>query len=191
MQLNHSLENLFPYFKASPKIELEWVDVLSQLEYVGCRKIIKSVGFDAMNGQVLKHLTEEAMHAYLLKSAAEASGLPVRPWTEGLFCNLGFEYIRDLDAGISELQKNEGDCYPAVSWTLETRVLSLYPAYDEVCQFSKVKKAIGVILAQEKAHALQFKDLSLTDMEKGNLLRLEESLWSRFMEKSLNLLRQL
>src|SRR5579872_6459407 len=49
---------------ASPGSELEWIDLLSQLEYVGCRKIVKSIGFESVSLEVLRHVSEEASHAY-------------------------------------------------------------------------------------------------------------------------------
>jgi len=45
---------------AAPAAELEWVDLLSQLEYVGCRKIMKSIGFESVTLDVLRHVSEEA-----------------------------------------------------------------------------------------------------------------------------------
>src|SRR5687768_2024353 len=41
-----SVAGLLDRLVASPEAELEWIDLLSQLEYVGCRKIVKSVGFE-------------------------------------------------------------------------------------------------------------------------------------------------
>lgn len=189
-----ALSNLKTFLDAigrNPKLELEWVDLLSQLEFVGCRKILKNVPFSNMNVSVLKHLAEEASHAYLMKHAAEESGLPVRPWSEGLFAKAGYEYFQTLDTEVSRMQYREEDRYPAVSWAIETRVLTLYPSYSEVCAFPKVKRILSQVMAQEEKHALQFSEFSFSDTEKGNILRVEERLWNRFIERAMSVIQSL
>lgn len=189
-----ALSNLTEFFNAigrTPKLELEWVDLLSQLEYVGCRKILKNVEFSNVDVSVLKHLAEEASHAYLLKSAAEQSGLTKRPWSEGLFSKIGYEYFQTLDTEVAEMQHREEDRYPAVSWAIETRVLTLYPNYVEVCAFPKVKRILGQIMAQEELHAVQFGSFTFNDTEKGEILRLEERLWNRFLERAMAVVKGL
>ena len=64
-----SIADFLGRLAAIPRLELEWIDLLSQLEYVGCRKIVKSVGFEAVSLEILRHVSEEASHAYLLNYA--------------------------------------------------------------------------------------------------------------------------
>ena len=92
---------------ASPKMELEWIDLLSQLEYVGCRKIVKSIGFEAISLEVLRHVSEEASHAYLLKAVVEEGGIVGRSWREGRFAEAGWSYFQNLDRRISALPGSE------------------------------------------------------------------------------------
>ena len=183
MDYQNQSDVFFSKVLKNPKLELEWVDLLSQLEFVGCRKIMKAVGFDKMNLQSLKHFSEEATHTYLLRSAAEQSGLMPRSWSEGLFSNPGFEYFSQLDREVSRQQPDERS-YPAVSWVVETRVLTLYPWYIEKTSFPKVKRVLTQILAQERMHSQFFGHVPFTDTEKGNMLRTEERLWQRFLENA-------
>lgn len=189
-----ALSNLASFLDAvgrSSKLELEWVDLLSQLEYVGCRKILKNVRFSEVDAAVLKHLAEEASHAYLLKSTAEQCGLTARPWSEGLFAQAGYHYFQTLDHEVSEMQRRREDRYPAVSWAIETRVLTLYPTYSEVCAFPKVKRVLSQIMAQEEKHAVQFGGFTFSDTDKGEILRAEERLWNRFLEKAMAIVQSL
>ena len=174
----------------NPKLEIEWVDLMSQLEFVGCRKIIKNISFSEITVQSLKHLSEEANHAFLLKTAAEQSGLNKRTWAEGLFSFSGWEYFHELDKEISEMQP-EKRRYPAVSWVIETRVLTFYPWYMERCAFPKVKRVLGQILAQEQRHAEFFGTVPFSDTEKGEMLRAEQQLWQKFIEKAHQIIQKL
>src|SRR5437868_9851335 len=98
-----SIAKLLDSIVASPGVEREWIDLLSQLEYVGCRKIVKSVGFEAVSLDVLRHVSEEASHAYLLKSIAGD-----RSWRDGRFAEAGWRYFQGLDQRISALPESEG-----------------------------------------------------------------------------------
>src|SRR5437868_2781849 len=103
---------------AAPEMELEWIDLLSQLEFVGCRKIVKSVAFEAVSLEILRHVSEEASHAFLLKSVVEEGGLRDRSWREGRFAEAGWRYFQGLDQRISALPGSEGLRYPGVSWAI-------------------------------------------------------------------------
>ena len=80
METRHTLSadpallDLLARIAADPALELEWIDLLAQLEYVGCRKIVKSVRSEDVSLDILRHVSEEASHAYLLKSVAEEGG---------------------------------------------------------------------------------------------------------------------
>src|SRR5258708_5302121 len=100
---------------AVPELELEWIDLLSQLEYVGCRKIVKSVAFEAVSLEILRHVSEEASHAFLLKSVVEEGGLRGRSWREGRFAEAGWRYFQGLDQRISSLPGSPGLRYPPAS----------------------------------------------------------------------------
>ena len=179
----------FDQLLRNPKIEMEWIDLMSQLEFVGCRKIMKSVGFSEMSVSTLKHLSEEARHSYLLKKAVEEEGLPCRVWSEGLFASVGWNYFSKLDGEISRLQPVRS--YPAVSWVIETRVLTFYPWFQERCTFPKVRRVLGQILAEERTHAQFFAEIPFSDSEKGQMLRAEQQLWDKLIERSSAIIQDL
>ena len=165
---------------ASPDLELEWIDLLSQLEYVGCRKIVKSVGFESVNLEILRHVSEEASHAYLLKAVVEEGGLRDRSWREGRFAEAGWRYFQGLDQRISALPGSEGLRYPGVSWAIERRVLVVYPAYLKVTRNESLKKALRRILAQEERHGAQFGAVTFPDGYLPQVAAIEEALWPEF-----------
>lgn len=166
---------------ADGPLEMEWVDLLSQLEYVGCRKIVKSVRFEDVSLEVLRHVAEEASHAYLLKSVAEQGGLRDRSWREGRFAEAGWAYFQELDRRISDLPGAEGYRYPGVSWAVERRVLVFYPAYIEITRNEALKRVLRRILAQEEQHGSQFAEVPFPAGFADAAARIEESLWPAFI----------
>jgi len=165
---------------ASPDLELEWIDLLSQLEYVGCRKIMKSVGFEAVNLEILRHVSEEASHAYLLKAVVEEGGLRDRSWREGRFAEAGWRYFQGLDQRVSALPGSDGLRYPGVSWAIERRVLVVYPAYLKLTRNESLRKALRRILAQEERHGAQFGEFAFPDGYLPQVAAIEEALWPEF-----------
>jgi hypothetical protein len=166
---------------ASPKIELEWIDLLSQLEYVGCRKIVKSIGFESVSLEVLRHVSEEASHAYQLKAVVEEGGIVGRSWRDGRFAEVGWGYFQNLDRRISALPGAAGLRYPAVSWAIERRVLVVYPAYLRLTRNESLKRALRRILAQEERHGAQFAEVPFPDGMAAEVARIEEQLWPAFV----------
>ena len=183
-----SIADFLARLAESPSMELEWIDLLSQLEYVGCRKIVKSVGFDSVSLEILRHVSEEASHAYLLKAVVEEGGLRDRSWKEGRFAEAGWRYFQGLDQRISTLPESEGLRYPGVSWAIERRVLMVYPAYLKATRNESLKRALRRILAQEERHGAQFSEVRYPDGYLDRIARIEESLWPSFVAEATRLL---
>lgn len=177
MSFGPSLKPFLERVAASPEREAEWLDLLSQLEYVGCRKILKGVRFDRIDVSVLQHASEEASHAFLLKEAAARLGRSGATWN-GRLSEIGWRYFRELDARVSALQA-EGH-YPAVSWAIERRVMEVYPAYLAATKDPGVRSALQQILAQEKRHGAQFEEVSLPAEVKRQAALIEAELWESF-----------
>lgn len=179
-----SVDELLRRIVASPEIELEWIDLLSQLEYVGCRKIVKSVGFEAVSLEILRHVSEEASHAFLLKSVVEEGGVRDRSWRDGRFAEAGWRYFQGLDQRISALPESDGLRYPGVSWAIERRVLAVYPAYLLRTQNESLKKVLRRILAQEERHGAQFGEVAYPDGYLSKVAAIEEALWPEFAARA-------
>jgi hypothetical protein len=163
-----------------PALELEWVDLLSQLEYAGLRKIVKSVEFGRVSLEVLRHVSEESQHAFLLKEAAEREGLPRRSWGEGRFAAAGWGYFQGLDQAVSALPVEERFRYPGVSWAVERRVLALYPAYLRLTRRPAVREALRRIVAQEVEHAARFDRAEFPAGYRARVAAIEEERWTAF-----------
>ena len=176
-----ALEDFLGRIVAAPAVELEWIDLLSQLEYVGCRKIMKSIGFESVSLEVLRHVSEESSHAFLLKSVVEEGGIVGRSWKDGRYAEAGGGYFQNLDRRISALPGSGGLQYPAVSWAIERRVLVVYPTYLRLTRNESLKKALRRILAQEERHGAQFGEFSFPEGYLADVARIEEALWLQFV----------
>ncbi|MBY0370943.1 hypothetical protein K2X33_09670 [bacterium] len=154
-----------------------WLEMLSQLEFAGCRKIVKAVPFERVNTGVLQHIMEEASHAFLLRSLVRdrEEGWATNPLTEA-----GWEYFQRLDHSVSVLE-GSGYSYPVVAWVIERRVLELYPLYLKHTQRAGVRSIVTRILAQEKGHSESFGHGDFAPELRARAIETEAELWDAFV----------
>lgn len=133
-----------------------FMNMLSMLEHMGSRKIMVSQMHrqDTLPEDTLKHLAEEARHAYFFKRQAErAAGHSLDGWTE---LNTAARvpalmYFGRMDAGIS---KDVGDdlAYYWVSLVIELRACWLYRIYQEALEESDYQLSLKSLIAEEDGH---------------------------------------
>ncbi|MCB0405969.1 MAG: ferritin-like domain-containing protein [Bdellovibrionales bacterium] len=161
--------------------ETRWLNLLSQLEYVGCRKILKSIPYERVNASVLQHIQEEALHAHLLKQLVLKRG-GKDAWEDPSWSESGWEYIQSVDRQICE-GLSPVMYYPLVSWVIEQRVMWLYPWYLEKTSDPAIKRVLTTILAQEKRHADQFAEHGFNSENQLEAVRIEERAWNKLIVK--------
>jgi hypothetical protein len=137
----------------------KFMNMLSMLEHMGSRKIMVSQMHRTLTEDSLKHLAEEARHAYFFKRQAErAAGRPLDGYTEENTTARvpALMYFGRLDAGISAKVADKADkdnqAYPWVSLIIELRACWLYHLYHEVLQEAKVSISLKSLLAEEDLH---------------------------------------
>src|SRR4051812_47836067 len=120
---------------ADPAKEAVWLEMLAQLEYAGCRKIVKGVPFEKVTVSVMQHVMEESSHAFLIASlvlslrGAEPSLREIAlPSARNDLTAAAWSYFQGLDQAVTNLRDGHFP-YPAVSWAVEQRVLQVYPAH--------------------------------------------------------------
>ena len=168
--------------------EADWLELLAQLEYIGCRKILRAVPFDSVTADVLRHAADEASHASILKQAAEqvrssTGDVRERSWGELPLATHGWEYFRELDRRVSTLESVQELSYPAVSWAVEQRALWLYPRYLERTENETVRRAVRLILAQEERHNRHFEGVFLSPDARSEAADVEAALWTELVTK--------
>ena len=160
-----------------PVLERNWVEMLSQLEFVGCRKMLRSLAWDDVNLKILKHIQEEAQHAYLLKQALGTECL--NSWEQNPLAVAGWDYFSGLDDTLSRLSSEECP-YALTSWAIEQRALAVYPAYLARTSNTAIRRAVKTILAQEEHHAKFFGDELWPKNLIDSVLEVERRHWEAF-----------
>lgn len=183
-----ALDAVLGVVTSDPAKEADWLELLAQLEYIGCRKILRAVPFDSVNADVLRHVADEAAHASGLKQAAEqvravAGDVRERSWGELPLASIGWEYFRELDRRVSALESVQDLSYPAVSWAVEQRALWVYPRYLERTQNETVRRAVRLILAQEERHNRHFEGVFLSPEARSEAADVEAALWTELLAK--------
>jgi hypothetical protein len=183
-----SLDAVLSAVTRSPEVEAEWLNHLSQLEYVGCRKILKAVPFEKIDLLTLQHIHEESGHAFLLKEAAGKLLPSIGGFAQTRLSQPGWNYFRELDFCVSDMLPlaDQHLAYAFVSFIVEERVMVLYPAYRAKTTHSVVRDALKIILAQEGRHETRFGRWVKKDIQPSTIAQaqqLEEKLWHRFCEE--------
>jgi hypothetical protein len=138
----------------TPGEHARFMNMLSMLEHMGSRKIMVSQMNKTLTEDILKHLAEEARHAYFFKRQAERiAKKPLDGYTNDNTMALvsARMYFGRLDAGITQRVKGE-DAYPWVSLIIELRACWLYAIYQEALQASGMQLSLKSLLAEEDMH---------------------------------------
>ncbi len=177
LALSPSFLNFLDEATSDPDLEHNWVEMLSQLEYVGCRKMLRSLAWEDVDLKILKHIQEEAQHAYLLKLALGKKGLS--SWGQNPLGELGWEYFAGLDESLTQLDTEEMP-YALTSWAIEQRALAVYPAYLARTTNADIRRAVRTVLAQEEHHAKFFGDEAWSEKLIADILSIEKRHWEAF-----------
>ena len=168
-----------------------FMNMLSMLEHMGSRKIMVSQMHRTLTEDALKHLAEEARHAYFFKRQAERmAGGPLDGYTEeNTMCRVpALMYFGRLDAGISarvaDKEDRDNQAYPWVSMIIELRACWLYHMYHEVLQESKLSVSLKSLLAEEDLHlAEMFEMVGENTDQLRELCAYETALFGKMLDK--------
>ena len=164
----------------------KFLNMLSMLEHMGSRKIMLSQMNRTLTEDALKHLAEEARHAYFFKRHAErVAKKALDGWTdENTMCRIpAAMYFGRMDAGIS---KNVGDeaAYGWVSLIIELRACWLYAIYQKVLEKSSDHMSLKSLLAEEDMHLAEMFAMCGGDYDKLKALSaFETELFVKFWNK--------
>ncbi|MGQ0527695.1 MAG: hypothetical protein ACT4OY_06695 [Alphaproteobacteria bacterium] len=153
-RLEKPVRNFLDRIIKNPDEHARFMNMLSMLEHMGSRKIMVSQMHKTLTEDILKHLAEEARHAYFFKRQAERMARrPLDGYTNDNTMSLisAQMYFGRLDAGITNRVKGE-DAYPWVSLIIELRACWLYAIYQQALQAGGVQLSLKSLLAEEDMH---------------------------------------
>lgn len=178
------LDRIIPDREAHAK----FMNMLSMLEHMGSRKIMVSQMHkgDTLNEDTLKHLAEEARHAYFFKRQAErAAQRSLDGWVEENTTARvpALMYFGRMDAGISKIV-GETSAYGWVSLIIELRACWLYTIYQDALEASDYQLSLKSLIAEEDGHLEEMYEMCGSDTERLRELsafetQLFEKLWAQ------------
>lgn len=171
----------------NPHDHARFLNMLSMLEHMGSRKIMISQMNKTLTEDTLKHLAEEARHAFFFKRQAEKiakkalDGYEEHNTMQRTSAQL---YFGRLDAGIAKIMKNKGytiDPYYWVSLIIELRACWIYQIYQNVLEQSTIKISLKSLLAEEDMHLQEmYEECGADTTLLESLCRYETELFEKF-----------
>lgn len=146
-----------------PAEHARFLNTLSLLEHIGSRKIMVSQTRGPLSCEVLKHLSEEARHAFFFKRLAEKVAARPLDFSPANTLGLGAAqmYFGRLDASINRLLQPIDDAekpYLYVSMIIELRAIWAYRLYHQALAEAGTGLSLKSILAEEELHLPQMAD---------------------------------
>jgi hypothetical protein len=145
---------------AAPDLHCRFLNTLSLLEHIGSRKIMASqTAGSALCGDTLRHLAEDARHAWFFKHHAEtAAGHALAYDAAGIMAGpQARAYMARLDAKIARAASGQR-AYLYMSMVIELRAVWFYRIYQEVLTASGKTIKLGALLAEEDRHLEEMQD---------------------------------
>ncbi|MFW5967734.1 MAG: hypothetical protein ACOCV2_09465 [Persicimonas sp.] len=154
---------------ADPATEARWLNTLSLLEYIGARKIGKTMCQEHPSAVVLDHWADETRHAYAFKRLCEevAGG----PCEEYLAKDAALTYFQTLDERASQWARETiGEDDPRLNYLLvttlvERRAMMGYPLYRAASDQPVVRKEVQAIIVEEQDHRVELEERCLAMLD--------------------------
>jgi hypothetical protein len=167
-----------------------FLNTLSMLEYMGSRKIMATQQGESIDQATLKHVAEEAHHAYFMKRQAEKTATrPLDFCAADLLAPAGARmYFQRLEAGlVRTLGRESGHAtYLYMSLVVEFRALWFYRLYQQALTGFRSALSLKRVLGEEQNHLGEVAQRleaggERTDARIETFLRLESLLYVRLL----------
>lgn len=145
-----------------PALEARWLNTLSLLEFVGARKISRTVADRHPSLEVLSHLADETRHALAFKRlACEVAGGEVSEYLCPREATTYFQTLdRELAAWATQALGHEDVHlhYLLTTTLVEQRAMLLYPLYKASTRQAAVRAELGKVVTEEQSHRLDIEE---------------------------------
>ncbi len=172
-----------------------WLRSLSYLEYIGYRKMVKSVPYTQVNTGVYHHLSDEIQHSFMLREIADKQfGNTVAMEKVTSLVEIAEHYFQGLDSQIDDWiqsklgQKDPYASYVWVSYTIEKRAMKVYPQYLAKLSEAPIKIAIQKIIKDEAEHLSYLEEIleklpESISLKNAPVLEIEGKCFENFIER--------
>jgi hypothetical protein len=177
---------------ATREVEARWLHTVSMLEFIGARKISRTVADRHPSLGVLQHLADETRHALAFKRlACEVAGREV---SEYLCLPAAATYFQTLDRelaawGAKVLGREDVRLsYLLTTTMIEQRAMMVYPLYKAATRQRVVRDELAQVVTEEQSHRREIEDrckemlatLGVPDL--SDPLAIEERLFAPLIE---------
>ncbi len=132
-----------------------WLNTLSFLEYIGTRKMLKSLPAPILNETLLEHINEESRHSLFFKRLArKMSGKNLSFHNHEMLCPKKTEnYFQQVDQEAKKIsQSNTTLNYLYTTYIVESRATSVYSIYNKILENKSFSFTVNPILKEEEKH---------------------------------------
>jgi hypothetical protein len=145
---------------AVPELHCRFLNTLSLLEHIGARKIMATqTAGGTLCGVTLRHIAEEARHAWFFKHQAEAAAGHALSYDAASIMagSQARAYMARLDGYIARTAHG-ARAYLYMSLVIELRAVWFYRIYQEVLAASGKTIKLGGLLAEEDRHLEEMRE---------------------------------
>jgi hypothetical protein len=167
------------------------LNTLSMLEHLGSHKIMATQHAPDIDQPTLKHVAEEAGHAYFMKRQAEKTAdRPLEYVGADLLApGAARMYFQRLEAALARVLGRQGSAravYLYMSMIVEFRALWFYGLYQQTLQRAKHALSLKRVLGEEQNHLHDMATRleaagELSDARVSNFVARERALYSRLL----------
>ena len=168
------------------------INTLSMLEHMGSRKIMATQHSAAIDQPTLKHVAEEAHHAYFMKRQAEKTAArPLEYVERDLLAPASARmYFQRLESAMTRTlgrQKSLRAVYLYMSMVVEFRALWFYRLYQHALKRAGHPMSLKRVLGEEQSHLTDIANRldmagELSDARATEFLGVERRLYERLLD---------
>ena len=176
---------------AEPKRHARMINTLSLLEHMGSHKILLTQHSAAIDQATLKHVAEEAHHAFFMKRQAEKTAERALEYVADdlLAPSSARMYFQRLESATVRAlgpQRSARAAYLYMSMIVEFRALWFYGLYEQALKRARHALSLKRVLGEEQAHLGDMAERleagrELDDARAAEVLAAERKLYSRLL----------
>jgi hypothetical protein len=176
---------------AEPQRHARMINTLSLLEHMGSHKIMATQHSAAIDQQTLKHVAEEAHHAYFMKRQAEKTAeRPLEYVADDLLApssaRMYFQRLEGATVRALGPKRSTRAAYLYMSMIVEFRALWFYGLYEQALKRARHGLSLKRVLGEEQAHLGDMAERleaghELDDVRAAQVLAAERKLYARLL----------
>jgi len=176
---------------AAPQRHARMINTLSLLEHMGSHKIMATQHSAAIDQATLKHVAEEAHHAFFMKRQAEKTAERALEYVAAdllapASARMYFQRLESATVKALGEQRSARAAYLYMSMIVEFRALWFYGLYEQALKRARHALSLKRVLGEEQAHLGDMAERlegggELDDLRAAQVLAAERKLYSRLL----------